>query len=312
MQDLYAILLAWETICHGATRNPTLLVPAGKTFLLNPIDFTGPCKPSIVTVQIDGNIVASRNLEVFDVFQRERWLSFSNVNELHVYAKGLIDGNGDVWWTACSKTSNCQRPTLLAFFGCHNLIVNGLRTHNSGRNHISINNVHTAVFSNLHLNAPENSHNTDGIDIATSTLVRIEDSNIETGDDCIAINSGVFNLHIDRGGRGYAKNIWFTDITLIDSDNPIIINQLYFAPVDGSTDVKISDVHFNGVRGTTTRDTAINLQCSKTMGCHGIYLNDINITPSRKNPPKSRLTAICTNAHGKAWRTTPAATCLSP
>ncbi|KAM7254089.1 hypothetical protein ACFE04_031771 [Oxalis oulophora] len=360
--DSKAFLRAWEAICRGSTKNPTLVIPHGKTFLMNPVAFRGPCKPSVINFQIDGNIVASRNLGAFDVTRRERWISFYHVRGLHVYAKGQLDGNGDVWWAACPYLNpNCRRPTLLTFFGCSNLIVNGLRTINSPRNHISIHKVDSAVISNLYLSSPKTSTNTDGIDIEGSTNVRIEDSTIETGDDCIAINTGVNTLHITRvncvsshgisvgslgkngafakvegiyvshcnltgshngvriksfpGGRGYAKNIWFTDIELHDSGNPIIIDQFYSLPLsipNGSTDVEISDVHYVGIRGTSINDTSINLKCSKTVGCKDIHLTDINITPSINIPPKSRLTAQCINAHGKATRTSPAVTCLSP
>ncbi|KAM7258849.1 hypothetical protein ACFE04_014590 [Oxalis oulophora] len=161
----------------------------------------------------------------------------------------------------------------MSFHGCNNLVVDGLNTINSQRNHISIGNCNKAIFANLHLIAPQTSPNTDGIDISSSINVRIEDSNIGTGDDCIVVGNGINILNITRvncgpghgisigrlgrnresakvegvfvshctltgthngiriktvlGGSGYAKNIRFNNITLIDSDHPIIIDQYY-------------------------------------------------------------------------------------
>ncbi|KAM7253913.1 hypothetical protein ACFE04_031595 [Oxalis oulophora] len=355
--DTNAFLKTWDAICNGVQTIPTLEFPAGKTFLMNPITFSGPCKPKTITVLINGNLVATTNFEAYNVTGRDRWISFYNVNGLRVYGTGQLDGRGKVWWTACPE-GRCPRPSILAFIGCNNLLVKGLRTLNSPRNHISIVGVRKALFSSLHLKAPGDSVNTDGIVMYDATNVRIEDSTIETGDDCIGITSKVTTLNITRvncgpghgisvgslggggeialvdgvyvshcnftgtlnavriktfpGGGGYAKNIWFTDIELHDSDNPIFIDQFYPKFFLDGPDVKISDVHFTRIKGTSIRETAINLQCSRALGCHGIYLTDINITPSKKNPPRSKLTAICSNAHGKALRTSPAATCLLP
>ncbi|KAM7253793.1 hypothetical protein ACFE04_031475 [Oxalis oulophora] len=356
--DSNAFLRAWDAICTGAQNPPRLEIPAGKTYLTNPITFQGPCKPDVITIQINGNLVASTDFRAYTA-SGERWITFEYVRGLHVYGNGQLDGKGQVWWRACPGGS-CMKPTIISFINCDGLIVKGLRTLNSPRNHISIVGARAAVFANLYLKSPETSINTDGINISDSTNVRIEDTTIETGNDCIAINSGVTNLNISRincgpghgisvgslgkngayakvdgvhvshcnftgtqnavriktfpGGGGYAKNIWFTDIELHDSDNPIFIDQFYPASYSfpDALDVQISGVHFTGIRGTSIRDTAINLQCSKALGCHGIYLTDINITASRKNPPGSKLKAICTNAHGKALRTSPPATCLSP
>ncbi|KAM7270216.1 hypothetical protein ACFE04_029430 [Oxalis oulophora] len=283
-----AFAKAWETVCQAASGNPTLVIPAGKIFLLNPISFDGPCKASTVKVQIIGNIVAPTTVGAFDVFKRENWIIFSNINGLRVQGSGQIDGQGSSWWTACPiLTPKCRRPTTMSFHGCNNLVVDGLNTINSQRNHISIGNCNKAIFSNLHLTAPQTSPNTDGIDISSST----------------------------NGGSGYAKNIRFNNITLIDSDHPIIIDQ-YYCPhstcAPQPTDVRISDVDYDGVFGTSTRVSTIDLQCSKSLGCHNINLNNINITASTKLKEKTKLIANCTNAHGKSSHTSPAVTCLLP
>lgn len=69
----------------------------------------------------------------------------------------------------------------LQFNRCNNLIYNGLTQRNSPKNHISISNCIQATLSNLHLIAPANSPNTDGIDISLSQNVNIFSSTIQTG-----------------------------------------------------------------------------------------------------------------------------------
>lgn len=52
---------------------------------------------------------------------------------------------------------------------------------NSPKNHISIDACTNVTLSNLHLIAPEDSPNTDGININYSHNIRILDSSIQTG-----------------------------------------------------------------------------------------------------------------------------------
>lgn len=39
-----AFLKAWNDVCGATEESPTLHVPDGKTYLLNPLKFQGPCK----------------------------------------------------------------------------------------------------------------------------------------------------------------------------------------------------------------------------------------------------------------------------
>lgn len=67
------------------------------------------------------------------------------------------------------------------FSGCQDIIYNGLTQKDSPRNHISIFGCTNATLSNIHLTAPENSPNTDGIDISLSHNINVFRSSIETG-----------------------------------------------------------------------------------------------------------------------------------
>ncbi|MFS7980631.1 putative endo-polygalacturonase [Helianthus anomalus] len=48
---------AWKAACQAKPNDRSILViPEGKTFLLKPISFSGPCKPSGVYVQVSTHI----------------------------------------------------------------------------------------------------------------------------------------------------------------------------------------------------------------------------------------------------------------
>lgn len=69
----------------------------------------------------------------------------------------------------------------LKILGCDHVKVGPLTHINSPKNHISIASCNDALLFGLHIIAPENSPNTDGIDISTSSNIVIEKSTISTG-----------------------------------------------------------------------------------------------------------------------------------
>lgn len=79
-----------------------------------------------------------------------------------------------------------------------NGIVRGLTSLNSKGKHLFITECEKIRVNRLHITAPKDSPNTDGIHISNSNDVRIVRSAIATGDDCIAILSGTTNLLINK------------------------------------------------------------------------------------------------------------------
>ncbi|EFH45330.1 glycoside hydrolase family 28 protein [Arabidopsis lyrata subsp. lyrata] len=331
--DSKAFLQAWTAACGGDGDIKTLLIPSDKTFLLQPTVFQGPCKSSSIKVQLDGAIVAPSDKVAWSDPISRMWIKFSTVSGLTIVGSGTIDSRGSSFWELNLKAS--QRPTALHISKCDNLRINGITSIDSPKNHISIKTCNTVAISNINLFAPETSPNTDGIDISDSTNINIFDSTIQTGDDCIAINSGSSNINITGincgpghgisvgslgaggaeakvsdvhvthctfnqttngariktwlGGQGYARNISFTDITLINTKNPIIIDQQYIdkGKLDGEeSSVAISNVKYVDFRGTSSNKNAITLKCSETTHCIDVVMDGIDITMANGGKPK--------------------------
>ncbi|KAF8389109.1 hypothetical protein HHK36_025795 [Tetracentron sinense] len=190
--DSQAFLRAWTDMCKATTDIPTLIIPSRKTFLLHPLTFQGPCKATSVYVQVKGHIVAPR-MAGWTGYDKYAWIYFSNVNGLIMGGSGKIDGQGSDWWRLSCKFDELD---ALYFSKCNGLRLFGLRHVNSQRNHISISNCNDVIFSHLNIMAPQDSPNTDGIDIASSSHILIKNSYIGTGDDCVAINSGSSYINI--------------------------------------------------------------------------------------------------------------------
>ncbi|KAF5787093.1 putative polygalacturonase [Helianthus annuus] len=362
--DSPAFMNAWNAACQAEPNDRSILViPEGKTFLLKPVSFSGPCKPSSVYVQVSGNIVGPTMKTDWIGYHIDTWLSFSMVNGLTVSGSGQINGQGPLWWeNACIGTpppgTSCHAPVALMFKRCNGLRLNGLTHVNSPRVHITITTCNNVIVSNLHIIAPETSPNTDGINVASSTNVNIRDSFIETGDDCIAISGGSSNVKISgimcgpghgisigalgkggadvvenievrnctmqktlagvrikswQGGSGYARNISFKAIKFDAVYNPILIDQ-YYCPtqqdcINSTSAIRLSDISYSGITGTSMMDSVINLSCSESVACTNIAMDNVYISsviPGRK------VFGKCINAHGRISHVKPWFNCLKP
>lgn len=95
-----------------------------------------------------------------------------------------------------------------------------------------------------------------------------------------------------------ATGMIFQDLIMENVRNPIIIDQEY-----GCSDkcnkapskVKISNVHYINVKGTTSSDIAVDMICSSNSPCENIELRDIDL--KYVGPNKNlRSTSVCKNA----------------
>ncbi|XP_068336550.1 probable polygalacturonase At3g15720 [Pyrus communis] len=204
--DSTAFLKAWNVSCVQTQGiSSTLDIPANKTYLLQPTKFSGPCKSSCVHVQILGKIVAPSNLDAWKECGSESWLTFLKVTNLIINGTGDINGQGSPWWSNATLLNHILNA--LHFNQCDNLQLSGFTHRDSPKARSSINNCKHVTISNLHIIAPENSPNTDGIDISVSSYVNIHDSVIGTGDDCIAIINGSSYINITNIACGPGQGI---------------------------------------------------------------------------------------------------------
>ncbi|TKY47817.1 polygalacturonase protein [Spatholobus suberectus] len=193
--DSQAFVKAWQDVCGASQDTATLLIPK-KNYMLQPVSFQGPCKPSTVNIELQGTIIAPKSAKDWQWRNgsKRSWVLFSSINGLVINGGGQVDGQGAAWWN--HHDSNNNRPTALRFQSCNNLRLSSLTHINSPRNHISITKCTASEISNLQITAPNDSPNTDGIDIAGSSNILIRDSVIKTGDDCIAINTDTSFVNI--------------------------------------------------------------------------------------------------------------------
>ncbi|KAJ4723887.1 polygalacturonase-like [Melia azedarach] len=321
-------LRAWESAC-GSAKASTIYVPKGR-YLIKAAEFRGPCR-SRITVQIDGTIVAPTDYRALG--NSGYWILFIKVDRLSVIG-GTLDGKGADFWACRKSGKNCpDGARSITFNWANDVLITGLTSINSKETHLVINGCNNVNVRNVKLIAPDQSPNTDGIHVQSSTGVTITGSTLNTGDDCISIGPGTRNLFMTnikcgpghgisigslgkdfnedgvqnitlmdsvftgsdngvrikswaRPSKSFVRNVLFQNIIMNNVQNPIIIDQNYCPNNQGcprqSSGVKISQVTYRNIRGSSSTPEAVTFDCSPSNPCGGIRLHDIRLTYMNK------------------------------
>lgn len=101
-----------------------------------------------------------------------------------------------------------------------------------------------------------------------------------------------------------ASSMIFENIIMDNVKNPIIIDQTYCEKSKSQcstqvsqSQVKISSVYYQNIRGTTASDVAVSIVCSKQFPCQNVQLNNINLKHTGVNgKTMGVLSSECKNA----------------
>lgn len=145
---------------------------------------------------------------------KEAFLLANNAQNVMITGSGTIDGSGkERWWDEALevrkavRSGNAEvfekrfpgvklangmpRPWLIELNNVQGGMIYGLNIQNSPMWNVVIRNSQEIGVDSVKISAPTTSPNTDGIDIVSSQRVHVENVEIFTGDDNIAIKSGV-------------------------------------------------------------------------------------------------------------------------
>ncbi|XP_077219600.1 putative polygalacturonase At3g15720 [Tasmannia lanceolata] len=114
-----------------------------------------------------------------------------------------------------------------------------------------------------------------------------------------------------QGGKGYARNIVFEKIYSISVDRPIIIDQYYCNGekhcLNQTSAVNVSNVTYQNIFGTSSKEVAVKFACSETVACSNISMDDILISSSNG---VGETSSYCLNAKGTKGEVFPMVPCL--
>ncbi|KAJ0037437.1 hypothetical protein Pint_22945 [Pistacia integerrima] len=114
-----------------------------------------------------------------------------------------------------------------------------------------------------------------------------------------------------QGGSGYVHGVRFENVRMEDVANPIIIDQFYCdsptACQNQTSAVKISEIMYRNITGTTKSSKAMKFACSDTVPCSSIVLSNVNL--EKKD---GTVETYCNSAQGFGYGFVhPSADCLS-
>ena len=120
-------------------------------------------------------------------------MSAENCHDLEITGSGTIDGNGRSWWTEFRRAEGGQlaqapphRPYMMMLTNCTRVMLQGVTLTNSPMFHLVPRACRDVTIDSIHIKAPADSPNTDGID-PSGWNYHITGCTIDTGDDNIAL-----------------------------------------------------------------------------------------------------------------------------
>ncbi|KAL6553838.1 hypothetical protein OROMI_019511 [Orobanche minor] len=199
-----AFLRAWRDACAYRGKSG-VWIPHG-IYMVGSVTFSGPCNGPVAFV-IKGILRAPTDPGRFFT---DTWIGFRYVNRLTVTGGGYLDGQGRAAWpyNDCRNNPGCRPlPASLRLDFVTNSKVHHLRSVNSKNTHINLFACSNINITQIRISAPANSPNTDGIRIGSSNTVKISNSIISTGDDCVSMVSGSRNIDISYVSCGPGHGI---------------------------------------------------------------------------------------------------------
>jgi polygalacturonase len=139
-------------------------------------------------------------------------ISVNDAKNVGIMGDGVIDGRGYAkilrkdysWWEmarkAEPKNEHYFSPRMIAANHADGLVLYRITLHNSTNFHVSVNGTNGFTAWEVHLQTPTvkgtDARNTDGIDPGSSSNITVAHSWIDTGDDNIAVKTGVTHMSV--------------------------------------------------------------------------------------------------------------------
>lgn len=208
------------------------------------------------------------------------------INEIKAHGKTLSTNKLQQMWLDANKDIKVEpyykntlerkffRPPFIQFLECKNILIEGITITNSPFWTVNPEGCENLVIDGITIYNPwadPKGHNTDGINPSSCRNVRISNSFISTGDDCITLKSGR-----DKEARVYGRpceNITITNCIMLTGHGGVVIGSEMSG---GVKKVTISNCVFNGT------DAGIRLKSSRGRGgiveeirVDNIIMNDI-------------------------------------
>ncbi|KAK3194158.1 hypothetical protein Dsin_025468 [Dipteronia sinensis] len=180
-----------------------------RTFEMSAVVLEGPCKNPII-FEIQGTLKADTDKKAY---KDRTWFAFEEIDGLQVTGRGTFDGQGPCFWSSskCFHKNNCciELPSSIIFKRVTNTVISGFTSLNPPAFHMHVIGSTNFTAHSLTTTATNESPNTDGMHISTSCNVKLLNSKIGTGDDCVSVGQGNTDVTISgiQCGPGHGISV---------------------------------------------------------------------------------------------------------
>ncbi|GMY33047.1 polygalacturonase-like [Fagus crenata] len=260
-----AFLSAWKSAC-ASVKAATIYVPAG-SFYLRQVAFSGPCKNNAIIISIDGTLVAPSDYKV--IGNSGNWLLFEHVNGVTI-SGGILDGQGTGLWACKASGKGCPKGAthdwnIPSQFHIAYIVSSAMQLVKSCFWLFVKKKCFLCIGS---LGKEQEEAGVQNVTVKTTTFTGTQ--------------NGVRIKSWGRPSNGFARNILFQHALMVNVQNPIVIDQNYCPNNKGCpgqvSGIKISDVTYQDIHGTSATEVAVKFDCSSRNPCSNIRLEDVKLT----------------------------------
>uniref|UniRef100_A0A7N0UZK0 Polygalacturonase n=1 Tax=Kalanchoe fedtschenkoi TaxID=63787 RepID=A0A7N0UZK0_KALFE len=200
--------MMWITF-DDACKHPgkaRMVIPKGQ-YKVNGLTFPGPCRSKRIVIQLFGDLIGPTDSSLLP---NPYWIDFYRLsNVILLGTGGTIDGSLRDDGINCGDDDECvpSTPCNVLFEYCSNMIVKGIISIYPRAHHLNMEHCSNMTFENLYLNTLARSSDTDGISARNSSFIKISNSVIATGGDCISLDDGSTNFDISNITCGPGRGI---------------------------------------------------------------------------------------------------------
>lgn len=255
------------------------VVLKGGTFVSAPLTLRSNLTLSIAE---GSELLGSRNLDDYPIREDAKWrrvalLHADHVSNLRITGGGVIDGSGDLFWELAhthriagdtSGSGGFPRPMLLDITESQHLTFDHITLQNSPMYNFTFFfcdgiKIDHAIIRNPATGAP----NTDGIDPFSSKNIEISNVDIDTGDDDIALKSGL----VERDPKiGPVEHVYIHDSIFRHGHGLSVGSEL----AGGISDVRVENVTMEHT------EAGVRIKSNRTRGndIHDLHYKNITMT----------------------------------
>lgn len=279
-EDTAAIQRAIDTCAaRGTAEKPAIVVLIGGTFVSAPLTLH-----SNMTLQIGAGttLLGSTNIAEYPIREDAKWrrvalLHADHVQNLRITGGGTIDGSGAVFWAHAHDTrvagdtsgsAGFPRPMLLDITESQHLTFDHISLQNSPMYNFTFFFCDGIAIDHATIRNPaKNAPNTDGIDPFSSRNIEISHVDIDTGDDDIALKSGL----VERDPKiGPVEHVYIHDSIFRHGHGLSVGSEL----AGGIHDVRVENVTMENT------DAGVRIKSNRTRGSdiYDLHYKNIQMT----------------------------------